>query len=252
MDPLLIVSLTPRRPVSAPRSRPWSARTAQPHVKFDPLAEQVLLNSRVLTRTHHTILNCCRPPQPVRPSAPLDMLAMPSPDDAAKTFDFHDSKECQAAEVPSFNIVLRKRQLPGTARLQFAREQEAQMGKDMCERQDSGTPERMTTLNSSVLQEYQTLLKQEILQPAVHCTTYAMPLAIQKRELPSDKGKRQRLTSAHRPAGSHRPKCDRSSSFHRYKFAKRELSASFAASKQQSVFDPYEIYSVSNGTIRVT
>ena len=258
MDPLSIVSLTARRPASAPRSRPWSARIslASAHAKHDPLAECVFANSRELNRTHLNMVKYPRPPQPLRPTAPLDMLQMPSPEGAVGPILIPvEATNISLAATPkpslplSITIIPRRRLQPTVPMTRTIPTESLEDSRDIDRATESGTPERMLTMNSSVLQEYQDLLKRNILEPAALQRPPQRPTQRNPPDPPQPP--RKRLSSARR-ASKPQSKCDHSTSFRRYKFAKRELSESFPVQKRATVFDPFEIYNVSNGTIRVT
>ena len=245
MDSLYIVALTAKRPASAPKTRPMSARVGGViNPRQENLSDFVLLQGRLLAKAHANVIKPITAPQPPRPQAPLDMLAMPSPHASSpatsrlpkeQKLDLSDSLESETmGPLPlSITVVMRKRQ----------EEREAK------EVEISFTPDQTTTYNSAIMKEYQGLMKgvgcgvhseafHPVLQHPVH----------QKRPQGTavEEFRRKRYSSTNR--GTLRP--ERRQVAPKYRFAKRALSGSFHPAA--TVFDPHDIYNVSNGTMRVT
>ena len=239
MDPLLIVALAAKRPATAPRTRPVSARTSNP--KPESLSDFVLLQGRMLAKVHANVLKPTSAPQPPRPQAPLDMLAMPSPCDATSPVSKHremdlssESGEATGLLPLSITVVMRKRQ---GIRVEEPKEVEISL-----------TPDQTTTYNSDIMKEYQGLMKGVSCAMQTDAFRPTLPHPTQKRTQAAvmEEIRRKRYSSTRRPDKcTARPK----QLLPRYRFSKRALSGSF---RPPAVFDPRDIYNVSNGTIRVT
>jgi hypothetical protein len=174
------------------------------------------------------------------------MLAMPSPHASSPTasrlpreqkLDLTDSEENETkGPLPlSITVVMRKRQEERMAEVK--------------EVEISFTPDQTTTYNSAIMKEYQGLMK------GVGCGLQAeafhpvLPHPIHPKRSQGtavEEFRRKRYSSTNR--GTLRP--ERRQVAPKYRFAKRALSGSFHPAA--TVFDPHDIYNVSNGTMRVT
>lgn len=245
MDSLYIVALTAKRPVSAPKARPMSARVgAVVNPRQESLSDFVLLQGRLLAKAHANVIKPNTAPQPPRPQAPLDMLSMPSPSSSSPStirlpkeqkLDLTDSLETTGPLPLSITVVMRKRQ--------------EEKAKEVREVEISFTPDQTTTYNSAIMKEYQGLMKgvgcglqSEAFHPVLpHPIHQKRPQGTAVEEF-----RRKRYSSTNR--GATRP--ERRQVAPKYRFAKRALSGSFHPAA--TVFDPHDIYNVSNGTMRVT
>lgn len=239
MESIYIVSLTAKRVSSGSKVRPASARVggSTAHSKHDSLSDLVLLQSQSINRSHSKCIHTVHPP---RPSAPLDMLSMPSTSPSSLNPRPFESTDPTAIPLPgplSISVVLRKR-------LEMRCE----------ERKQVATPDQTTLYNSEVMREYQELVKGESvtsrvniggLQPTLPHYGHFKPTVT----APVEEIRRKRYSSARRTERS-QVNPERRPSTRRYRFTKRELSGSFHITG--TVFDPHDIYNVSNGTIRVT
>lgn len=247
MEALSIVALAAKRPATAPRTRPVSARVSSS--KQESLSDFVLLQGRLLAKAHANVIKPITAPQPPRPQAPLDMLAMPSPSAASPTTlspiskhkdtDFTLGPVESTGPLPlSITVVMRKRQ---GVRVEQAQEAEISL-----------TPDQTTTYNSDIMKEYQGLMKGVGVSCGMQTDAFRPTLQrpTQKRiqGVIVEEVRRKRYSSTRRAEKSNF-KPERKQTTPRYRFAKRALSGSFHA---PAVFDPRDIYNVSNGTIRVT